>query len=122
MTDTEMIIAAQAEIWDNIIARNDERLREIYPADHLFRHVGGHYQTLDEYLATISSGTFRYYSYDPVKETVDFVDDSHAILHSRAKSDARIYGIRKVWRMDFKLGFKKVGGRWVPANEDEVGL
>ncbi|BAQ24468.1 putative uncharacterized protein [Streptococcus troglodytae] len=122
MTDTENIIALQAEIWDNILARNTKRLREIYPQDHLFRHVDGYYQILDEYLSTLASGTFRYYTYEPVKETVTFVDDSHAILHSRAKSDARIYGMHKVWRIDFKLGFKKVGGRWVPANEDEVGL
>ena len=111
------IIQLQHDIWEAIIARNFERLSLLYPEDHLFRHVGGHYQTRAEYFSTIRRGIFRYYSYVPVSETVKLVSDDRAILHAQAKSDARIYGFRKIWRMDFELPFEKVEGRWRPAND-----
>lgn len=117
MTATTEIIQAQHEIWETILAGDFEKLRTLYPVDHLFRHVGGYYQTVDEYLDTLKSGTFRYYSYEPTSETVKMVSDTRAILHAKAKSDARIYGFRKVWRMDFELPFEKINGRWWPAND-----
>lgn len=115
--DEGAIIRLQHEIWEAIIAQDFEKLEQFYPKNHLFRHVGGHYQTRNDYFSTIRSGTFRYYSYLPISETVRLISDSKAILHAKAKSDARIYGFRKMWRMDFEIAFEKIAGKWRPANE-----
>lgn len=116
-TDQEAIIALQHQIWEAYITKNIPLLEMIYPDNHYFRHTGGRYQARDEFLADIKSGVFRYYSYLPESETVTFLSDSTAILHIKAKTDARIYGFRKVWRMDFDLAFEKIDGRWRPAEQ-----
>ncbi|WP_161980723.1 nuclear transport factor 2 family protein [Streptococcus sp. S784/96/1] len=120
MTQTaeKEIIALQHEIWEAIIARDFDQLHQLYPEDHLFCHVGGYYQTREEYFDYIRGGTFRYYTYVPISETVRFINDKRAILHAKAKTDARIYGFRKVWTMDFELPFERIEGRWQPANEN----
>lgn len=111
------IVALQHEIWEALIAQDYEKLRKIYPASHMFRHVGGHYQTRDEYFKTVKSGVFRYYTYEPISEKVRLINDTRAILHAISKTDARIYGFRKIWNMDFELHFEKINGKWQPANE-----
>ncbi|MEX2805381.1 nuclear transport factor 2 family protein [Streptococcus sp. H31] len=115
--DEKEIVALQHEIWKAIIDKDFERLYALYPENHLFRHVGGYCQTREEYFETIRSGTFSYYTYVPISETVRLVGEERAILHAKAKTDARIYGFRKVWTMDFELPFEKVEGRWQPAND-----
>lgn len=114
---THDIIATHHAIWDALIQLDFDRLAQLYPEDHLIRHSGGYYQTREEYFNTMKDGTFRYYTYEPVSETVRQVSERRAILHAKAKTDARIYGVRKVWRMDFELPYELVNGQWLPAND-----
>lgn len=118
MTDRikESIIQRQHDIWDAIVAKDFDRLSQLYPETMQFRHVDGKRQTREEYFDYIRTGTFRYYNFKAISEDVMLIDENHAILHSIATTDARIYGFRKVWRMDFELPYVKVNNQWQPDN------
>lgn len=120
LTDQEAIIALQHQIWEAYITQNMPLLEAIYPEEHHFRHTGGRYQAREDFFADIRSGVFRYYSYIPESEHVTFLSDSTAILHAKARTDARIYGFRKVWRMNFDLAFEKIDGKWRPADDRKI--
>lgn len=113
-TGEQIIIQTQHKIWQAILAKDFHALDALYSKDYSIRHVGGGSQTKEEWYAALKNGTFEYFTYEPVKESVS-IRSERAILHSHAQTHAHIYGMTKTWNMKFDIPYIKEDGIWKPA-------
>lgn len=110
-SDTSADEAAIRKLSDRqsaaVLAGDVGTLDELLADDFTATHITGYEQPKDEWLAQISSGQMQYHASTEVSWDVT-IDGDTAVIESRSRVDATIYGSRRVWRWRPPLTF----GRW----------
>lgn len=98
-----------------ILTRDVTTLDRLLAEDFTATHIGGYVQPKDEWLAHITSGRMQYHRSEEVSWKVVTVDADTAIVESRSRLDATIYGSRHVWPIASTAHLLKIDGRWLIA-------
>ena len=118
-SDEEQILAVYERMQQAMIDKDVDTLREIMGADTTVRHITGRTQTMDEWLADVSSGEMEYYSIDVTNPEIVINGDTAALTCSNV-IEARIYGSHGTWTLSGGANFEKIDGKWAMAHPDET--
>ena len=113
MTDDRAEIAAlYREYWRCMIEKDVDGLRAMMADDYELAHMTGTRQSADEFLRSLSRGTFRYFSAEHDEITVT-LRGSAAELVGRSRVEAAVYGGgRHLWRLRGDFTLRKENGAW----------
>ncbi|MCW9731985.1 nuclear transport factor 2 family protein [Avibacterium sp. 20-15] len=111
MTEQSLIEQVFDDYMQAVIKVDIDTLYRLTESDFTLTHVTGTVQSLADYVQFIQEGTFHYYSYHKQLSEIT-VDGQHAKMYVRGKTDASIYGIRKVWKIGQTLSLIHNGQAW----------
>ena len=100
------------QINDAMIAKDKNRLDQLYSDDRKFVHMSGKTQSKQEYLAEIMDGTLNYYQTD-LRDIEIHVDGNSAELDATSLFKAKVYGMSGTFPMHTTARFTKIDGRWI---------
>ncbi|GHV97129.1 DUF4440 domain-containing protein [Lactobacillus nasalidis] len=118
MTDEEIIVGLYRQENAAMTAKDVKSLDEILAPDMTLRHMTGYLQPKQEWLSQIQSGEMHYFSSEEEKIKDIHIAGNHASLVGQNKVKASVWGSRPaVWRLQMKMEFAKVHGRWIIASQ-----
>ncbi len=101
-TDQQQILTLYNTLQEAVVEKD---------LDTIVRHIDGHTQTMDEWLALVEDETRKHYSIDVTRPKIS-INKNHAKLECRSVIDARIYGSRGTWTLPGSANFEKTDGIW----------
>lgn len=112
MTDEKQIQNLYREYWEDMIHKDEKKLRELMAEDYYLEHMTGVRQSREEFLAGLRAGTFNYYSAEHDAIAVR-VNENSAEMIGKSRVTAAVYGgEKKSWRLRGDFILKKEDGVW----------
>ena len=112
MTDRKSIESAVRAMFDAMVSKDADTLREVLSEDMRLYHMTGMRQTREEFIAEILDGTLDYRGIDVVSIDIK-TDGDRAEVRARTMTDAAVYGgSRHTWRLRMDSVMRKEDGMW----------
>ncbi len=112
MTDEKQIQNLYREYWEDMIHKDEKKLRKLMAEDYYLEHMTGVRQSREEFLAGLRAGTFNYYSAEHDAIAVR-VNENSAEMIGKSRVTAAVYGGgKKSWRLRGDFILKKEDGVW----------
>lgn len=93
-----------------MLAGDTASLRELTTDGYVLEHITGYRQPGEEWLTEMGEGQFIYYTATEQGAPRIEVSGDTAQLTSTIETDARIYGSRNRWRLNFTMTLSRAGG------------
>lgn len=112
MSDREEIIACYEAMYEGMIHKDTEKLRQVLDDTYVLVHMTGSRMSLNEYCEAIRNGTLNYYRYAHEHESVSVHGDT-AFMTGDTRVEAAVYGGSKhTWPLRLNCEFAKKDGVW----------
>lgn len=112
MDEKELIRNAYQKMYDGMIAKDGEILREVLDDSFVLVHMTGMRQPKKEFIKAVLNGTLNYYSAEHEHMPVEINGDT-AVLTGQSYVAAAVFGGgRSNWHLQQKCSMKKVEGEW----------
>lgn len=98
------------QIHTAMVQKDTIFLENILDNNYTLTHITGYKQSKQEWLNQIKDEQMRYFDIKLGTPTIT----SDTILHCDTDIDARIYGMRNLWRLHMEMHFEQHGGRCIP--------
>ena len=110
--DEQLIRDAYIRMYDGMITKDEEILRDVLDDSFVLVHMTGMRQSREEFINAILDGTLNYYSAEHEHMPVEINGDT-AVLTGQSYVAATVFGGgRSNWRLQQKCSLKKVDGAW----------
>ena len=109
----EILKQLYRQVNDAMVAKDTKKLAELLEPDTVLIHMTGYVQPVTEWLEQIDTGDMIYYSWqeDAVKNIK--INGNTASLVGQSRVKARIWGAGpSIWRLQIKMEFENVDGKW----------
>ena len=121
MEEMDSIRPAIQMMFDAMVSKDADSLRNILSDDMRLYHMSGMCQSREDFIGDILDGSLDYHRISIVSMDADVKDD-HADVCVRTKTDASVYGgQRHTWRLQMDTVMKKRNGRWM-ATESRASV
>lgn len=112
MDEKELIRSAYKRMYDGMIAKDEEILREVLDDSFVLVHMTGMRQPKEEFIKAVLNGTINYYSAEHENLPVEINGDT-AVLTGQSYVAAAVFGGgRSNWHLQQKCSMKKVEDEW----------
>ena len=112
MNEEEQILQNYKDFYAYKIAGDTAGLDKILAPDFTLAHMTGYVQSKAEWYEQIKNGQMKYYGYE-IDDVKIAVQGDSATLIGRSKTNARIYGTRHTWNLEFAMPMIKLEDRWI---------
>ena len=112
MTATDDIRSAFDAQSDAMVFADVVALEALLSDDFTLTHLTGTVQPKAAWLADIEAETMEYHAIDTIDAAVAVRGD-WATLTVRTLTDATIWGIHAVWRLQLRLDYESRDGEWI---------
>ena len=110
MDEKELIRSAYEKMYDGMIAKDEEILREVLDDSFVLVHMTGMRQSKEKFIKAVLDGTLNYYSAEHEQLPVEINGDT-AVLTGRSYVAATVFGGgRSNWHLQQKCSMKKING------------
>ena len=112
MDEKELIRSAYEKMYDGMIAKDEEILREVLDDSFVLVHMTGMRQPKEAFIKAVLNGTLNYYSAEHEHMPVE-INGNKAVLTGQSYVAAAVFGGgRSNWHLQQKCSMKKVEGEW----------
>lgn len=112
MTDEEQIIEAYRKMYDGMIEKNEDTLRDALDDSFVLVHMTGMRQQKEDFIRAVLDGTLNYYSARHENMPVEITGDT-AVLTGQSYVVAAVFGGgRSNWHLQQKCNLKKTDSGW----------
>lgn len=112
MEDKEFAIEAYKTMYEGMIAKNEEILREVLDDSFVLVHMTGMRQSKEEFIKAVLNGTLNYYSAEHENMPVEITGDKATLTGQSYVAAAVFGGGRSNWHLQQKCSMKKADGKW----------
>ena len=112
MDEKELIRSAYKKMYDGMISKDEEILREVLDDSFVLVHMTGMRQPKEEFIKAVLNGMLNYYSAEHENLPVEINGDT-AVLTGQSYVAAAVFGGgRSNWHLQQKCSMKKTNGQW----------
>lgn len=112
MEDKEHIINAYKKMYEGMVSKDEEILREVLDDSFVLVHMTGMRQPKEEFIEAVLNGTLNYFSAEHEHMPVEINGDTAIITGQSYVAAAVFGGGRSNWRLQQKCSMSKIGGEW----------
>jgi len=110
--DEKLIREAYTRMYDGMIAKDEQILKEVLDDSFVLVHMTGMRQSKDAFIKAVMDGTLNYYSAEHENMPVEISGDT-AVLTGQSYVAAAVFGGgRSNWHLQQKCSMKKTDGIW----------
>ena len=110
--DERLIREAYTRMYDGMIAKDEQILKEVLDDSFVLVHMTGMRQSKDAFIKAVMDGTLNYYSAEHENMPVEISGDT-AVLTGQSYVAAAVFGGgRSNWHLQQKCSMKKTDGIW----------
>ena len=110
--DERLIREAYTRMYDGMIAKDEQILKEVLDDSFVLVHMTGMRQSKDAFIKAVMDGTLNYYSAEHENMPVEISGDT-AVLTGQSYVAAAVFGGgRSNWHLQQKCRMKKTDGIW----------
>ena len=106
------VLEAFASLRDAMVLGDVDGLDLLLDDGFTFRHTTGTEQSRAEWLGDIDTTAMEYHDVDVVETAVQPFGE-RAVLTARTLTDATIWRVHAVWRMQLRIDYERRDGRWI---------
>lgn len=107
------ILSIFQQIHHAMVQKDTSALGKILDNNYTLTHITGYKQSKQEWLDQIQDEQMRYFDIQLGTPTITS-DGNTATIHCDTDIDARIYGMRNLWRLHMEMHFEQREKIWVP--------
>ena len=111
-SDLDEIREAYIRMYDGMIAKNEEILRDVLDDSFVLIHMTGMRQSKDAFIKAVLNGTLNYYSAEHEHLPVEIKGDTAIITGQSYVSAAVFGGGRHNWRLQQRCSLIKTEDGW----------
>ena len=112
MEDKEHIINAYKKMYEGMVSKDEEILREVLDDSFVLVHMTGMRQPKEEFIEAVLNGTLNYFSAEHEHMPVEINGDTAIITGQSYVAAAVFGGGRSNWHLQQKCSMSKIGGEW----------
>ena len=110
--EKELIRSVYKRMYEGMIAKDEEILREVLDDSFVLVHMTGMCQPKEEFIGAVLNGIFNYYSAEHENLLVEISGDT-AVITGQSYVAAAVFGVgRSNWYLQQKCNMKKIDGEW----------
>ena len=110
--DERLIREAYTRMYDGMIAKDEQILKEVLDDSFVLVHMTGMRQSKDAFIKAVMDGTLNYYSAEHENMPVEISGDT-AVRTGQSYVAAAVFGGgRSNWHLQQKCSMKKTDGIW----------
>ena len=110
--EKELIRSAYKKMYDGMLAKDENILREVLDDSFVLVHMTGMRQSKEKFIKAVLDGTLNYYSAEHEQLPVEINGDT-AVLTGRSYVAATVFGGgRSNWHLQQQCSMKKINGEW----------
>jgi hypothetical protein len=99
---------------DAMVAASTDTLEALLDREFTLVHITGYVQPKDEWFSVMRSGDFDYHAIDVDASSLRIEGtDLSAELNGRGVFNATIHGMKRPWRLAFRMSLKRLSKGWV---------
>ena len=112
MDEKEPIRSAYKKMYEGMIAKDENILREVLDDSFVLVHMTGMRQSKEKFIKAVLDGTLNYYSAEHEHLPVEINGDTAVLIGLSYVAAAVFGGGRSNWRLQQKCSMKKIDGEW----------
>ena len=112
MDEKDNIIAAYKRMYDGMIAKDENVLRDVLDDSFVLVHMTGMKQPKEEFIQAVLNETLNYFSAEHEHMPVEISGDTAILIGQSYVAAAVFGGGRSNWHLQQKCNMKKIGDKW----------